>query len=437
MSHRLGFVGTRFAGSDGVSLESAKWAHVLEQHGHQIFWMAGEVDPELGSSMLVPEAHFTHPEIRRINEQAFRNITRSPELSREIHQLSNRLKDSLYEFVRRFKVEVLIVENALSLPMNIPLGVALNNFIAETGMPTIAHHHDFYWERRRFLVNSVADILWMAFPPALPFIQHVTINSFAQQALSSRHGASTLLIHNVLDFENPPTDCRSHATRFRNAIGLQPDDIMFLQPTRVIPRKGIEHSISLLSRLRNPKCKLVISHPAGDEGDEYQAALIDKAEHDSVDLRFAHTKVGNNRGMSSDGEETFTLEDAYAASDFVTYPSLYEGFGNALLEAFYFHKPVMVNRYASYVSDIEPRGFKAVTMDGYLTREVVAEVQRVLSDDNYRTEMVEHNYELGRAFFSYEVLRRTLGALITNLVGVELPRVPGGKGSGHGFNRHA
>ena len=27
--------------------------------------------------------------------------------------------------------------------MNLPLGVALTHFIAETGFPTIAHHHDF------------------------------------------------------------------------------------------------------------------------------------------------------------------------------------------------------------------------------------------------------------------------------------------------------
>ena len=41
------------------------------------------------------------------------------------------------------------------------------------------------------------------FPPTLPSIEHVTINSFAQHDLSWRTGASSILVPNVLDFENP------------------------------------------------------------------------------------------------------------------------------------------------------------------------------------------------------------------------------------------
>lgn len=44
MNQRIGFVSTRFAGTDGVSLEAAKWAEVLEQEGHECYWFAGELD---------------------------------------------------------------------------------------------------------------------------------------------------------------------------------------------------------------------------------------------------------------------------------------------------------------------------------------------------------------------------------------------------------
>ena len=40
----IGFVSTRFAGTDGVSLEAAKWAEVLDEAGHRCFWFAGELD---------------------------------------------------------------------------------------------------------------------------------------------------------------------------------------------------------------------------------------------------------------------------------------------------------------------------------------------------------------------------------------------------------
>ena len=113
------------------------------------------------------------------------------------------------------------------------------------------------------------------------------------------------------------------------------------------------------------------------------------------------------------------MADAYAHADFITYPSLYEGFGNALVEAFYFRKPVLVNRYSIFVSDIEPMGFRVITMNGYLTKDVVGHVQKIISDPVYRDEMVDNNYELGKAFFSYTVLRRKLRALITNFTGAD------------------
>ena len=415
---RIGFVSTRFSGTDGVSLESAKWARILWDHRHTSYWYAGKLDRDPGVSMLVPEAYFYDRDNVWINERSFGIRQRLPELTRKIYEVAEHLKDTLYEFKTKFELDLLVVENSLSLPMHIPLGVALTHFVAETGTPTIAHHHDFYWERPRFSVTSVADFLTMAFPPTLPTLQHVTINSFAQEDLSWRKGASSILVPNVLDFENEPSD-EPADTDFRTRIGLEPDDVLLLQPTRVVPRKGIEHSIALVSQLKNPKCKLVVSHESGDEGLEYQDALVELADHSGVDLRFVHTEIptANPFGVT-EGSGT-SLAEVYAQADLITYPSLYEGFGNALLEAFYYRKPVLVNRYAIFISDIEPKGFKVITMNGFLTRSVLEQVRKVISDEKHRQEMVDFNYELGKKFFSYSVLRRNLRSLITTFTGLD------------------
>ncbi len=416
---RLGFVGTRFAGTDGVSLEAAKWGRVLWDHRHVSYWFAGKLDTDPNVSMLVPHAYFGHSDIDWINQRIFGRNKRDPDITRLIYAISDHLKRSLYDFTRKFEIEILIIQNALCIPMNVPLGLAITNFIAETGFPTIAHHHDFYWERDRFSVNGVGDILSMAFPPSLPSIQHVTINSAAQQDLSHRTGNSSILVPNVLDFETPPPEPDEYASNFRKDIGIEEDDILFLQPTRVVPRKGIEHSISLVAALKNPKCKLVISHSSGDEGHEYQEALKEMAIAQNVTLIFTDEIVLEERGTTDDGRNTYTLGDAYSQADFITYPSLYEGFGNALLEAFYFKKPVLVNRYSIFITDIEPKGFKVISMNGFLTRDVVTQVQRVIHNPEYRQQMVDQNFELGKAFFSYAVLRRKLRALITNFTGAD------------------
>ncbi|MEM9354083.1 MAG: glycosyltransferase family 4 protein [Planctomycetota bacterium] len=419
IGHNIGFIGTRFAGTDGVSLEAAKWARMLWDHRHVSHWYGGKLDTNPEISSFVPHAHFGHPDIQWINDRIFGRTLRDPEVTRRIFALTEYLKRTIYDFTRKFEIEILIVQNALCIPMNVPLGVAITQFIAETGFPTIAHHHDFYWERDRFSVNAIGDILSMAFPPTMPSIQHVTINSAAQQALSHRCGASSVLVPNVLHFENPPPEVDEYASHFREDIGLQEDDVLFLQPTRVVPRKGIEHSINLIAALNNPKCKLIVSHESGDEGDDYLRALQEMADHQGVDLRMVSDHIAEEREIDEQGRRLYTLGDAYSVADFITYPSIYEGFGNALIEAFYYRKPVLVNRYSIFVTDIEPKGFQVITMNGYLTRDVVHHVEKVISDRDYREEMIDRNYELGRLFFGYAVLRRKLRALITNHTGMD------------------
>ncbi len=415
--YNIGFVSTRFAGTDGVSLESNKWASVLKDSGHSNYWLAGRLDRAPQDSMLVPHAFFQHQEIQYINRRIYGVTSRASMTTDMIFSISSYLRGYLYQFVQKFDIDILCVQNALCIPMNVPLGLALTNFIAETGIPTIAHHHDFYWERDRFAVNAIGDFLGTAFPPTLPSIQHVTINSFAQQDLCHRRGVSSDLVPNVLDFDNPPPNADEYVKSFRKDCGLEEDDIVFLQPTRIVPRKGIEHAISLLAEINNPKCKLVISHESGDEGEEYSTALQEMAKQRGVDLRIVSDQIDEVRGKNDRGGKLYTLGDAYSQADFITYPSLYEGFGNALIEAFYFKKPVLVNRYSIYVTDIEPKGFKCITMNGFLTSEVVSQVKQVIEDEKFRKEMVEENYALGNRFFSYSVLRSKLQALVTNVTG--------------------
>ncbi|MFW6414462.1 MAG: glycosyltransferase [Verrucomicrobiota bacterium] len=418
MPERIGFVSTRFSGTDGVSLESAKWAQVLWEHRHVSYWYAGRLDRAPDLSMCIPEAFFGHPENEWINAQIWGSNRRSPRVSRRITELKNYLKTTLYDFVKQFDISIIFAENVLSIPMHIPLGMALTELLAETKLPAIAHHHDFYWERIRFSVNSVHDYLDAAFPPHDPDLQHAVINRAAQEELSWRRGLSSELVPNVLDFENPPRAVDSYASDVRAEIGLKPDDIMILQPTRIVPRKGIEHAIKLVQLLGDRRYKLVITHQAGDEGEEYRETLADLAAEADVDLRFFATRVGEYRQINSAGQKIYTLWDIYPYADLVTYPSLYEGFGNALLEAFYFRKPVLINRYSIFARDIEPKGFKVPVMEGFVTQKLVEEVKRILEDEEYRMQMVDHNFAIAKRFYSYTALRRKLRTLISNITGL-------------------
>ncbi len=420
MGKNIGFVSTRFAGTDGVSLEAAKWAQMLWDHRHVSYWFAGVLDRSPEVSFLVPEAFFDHEENQWINRRVFGVQKRTPYITGRIHALREYLKIKLYEFIAKFKIDILIVQNAVTIPMHIPLGLAITELVAELGIPTVAHHHDFYWERTRFSVNAIQDYLQMAFPPKLPNIQHVVINSIAQEALALRTGISSIVIPNVLDFENEPQVDWEFTKNFRSELGFKEDDILFLQPTRVVQRKGIEHAIDLVHAIGDPRVKLIISHAAGDEGLDYYQWLQGYAAEHHVDMRLIAHHVGDRRGVNEDGTKRYALWDVYPHCDFVTYPSTYEGFGNAFLEAVYFRKPLLVNRYDVFVRDIEPQGFDVVVMDGYVSDRVVREVREILDSPERRQRMVEHNYAVATRRYSYSVLRRRLGFLISNFFGIEI-----------------
>ncbi|MDR2768515.1 MAG: glycosyltransferase family 4 protein [Treponema sp.] len=411
---RIGFISTRFKGTDGVSLETEKWRQVLERMGYECFFFSGLSDWDSERSMVLDLGFFGHPTVVDIQDRCFGATVRGEGLSGEIQAIRFRLKQAVYEFVEKFGIDLIIAENALTIPMHIPLGLAITEFIAETGIPAIAHHHDFAWERQRFSVNCVTDYLSMAFPPRLHTINHVVINSDARQQLSYRCGLASTIIPNVFDFDTEPPVLDDYARTMRADMGVRDGEILLLQPTRVIARKGIEHAIELASRLKDRKAKLLISHQERDEGSEYYQRTMDYAELLGVDLIVRPDIIGHARGTTADGKKKYSLWDCYLNADFVTYPSTYEGFGNAFLEALWFKKPILVNRYSIFQQDIEPLDFDVVVMDTYITPETVETVTAILDSPDGVQVMTAKNFELGRRFFSFSLLEQRLRQIMMN-----------------------
>jgi len=409
---RVGFISTRIAGTDGVSLEIRKWAEIIEGMGFQCHYIAGETDRPGDRAFEIPEAHFTHAAVRSITERAFGPGRRTSDLTEDIMRLTRYLRKQISIAVEALDLDILIAENCFTIPMNIPLGVALLQVVQEKSIPCLAHHHDFYWERERYLVTTTPDFIRAAFPPPLADMEHVVINSLAAEEFSRRTGLSCRVVPNVMDFSQPPAPVDDHARGFRRAIGLADDDLIVLQPTRVVARKGIEHAIELVRQLGDRRAVLVITHSSADEGDSYIQRIRRFADMLEVKLVLAEPWIADQRGTTPDGRQQFTIDDAYTQADLITYPSTYEGFGNAFLEAVYHRKPIVCNKYAIYRTDIEPCGFQIPLFDGFLTDEVVTEVRRALDDRPYRRAMVQHNYRVGRRFFSYDVVEHELISIL-------------------------
>ncbi len=133
------------------------------------------------------------------------------------------------------------------------------------------------------------------------------------------------------------------------------------------------------------------------------------------------------RRQTRDGKKIYSLWDTYVLADFITYPSLWEGWGNQFLEALRAKLPIMLFEYPVYEADIKDKGFRVVSLgakvEGYddlglaqVTPQVIEtaadQAVDLLTNPELRRDTVEHNFQVGRKYYSLESLRGYLAPLV-------------------------
>jgi len=418
---RIGIVIGRIGGVDGVALETEKWAAVLRRLGHEVHILTGELEAAVAGATVLSELAFSHPATLQEQDDAFFvQGADEAELLERLRRDATHIERHVLRWLREMRIDVLITQNSTTLPCHLTMGMALKRVIEQTGIPTIAHDHDFHWERGdRYDTRypGVRDIIDECFPPDLPNLTHVVINSYCRDSLQDRHGIDAHVVPNVMDFEagfGLPDDFNR---RLPEELGFGRDDIVLFQMTRVVRRKGIETAIELVERLDDPRVKLIVTgHATDDRNGEYlselerRAAQLQRPEQ----VQFAAHRFGNVRVATNGVPGKFSLSDGYASAHACTYFSRYEGFGNAFVEALAARVPIFVNNYEPvYWPDIGSKGFKTVQIENNeLTDRAVEDIRMVLTDGEHRAHIAEFNYDIGRRHFSYEVLGELLDELL-------------------------
>lgn len=408
----IGFISTRLAGVDGVSLETKKLVDILTEAGHACYYCAGELEHDSVEGYLVPKMHFADEEILSLTQEVFRTPNPSRDIIQRIYEIADELRPEIAKFVEKYAIDVLIPQNASTIPMNLSLGIAIRDYVERSQIPMICHHHDFYWERERFLNNGIHHILSTAFPPRGENIQHMVINTIAQKNLKAWFGLDSAYLPNVFDFDNSPPQPDAFANTFRSRLGLSDDDLIVLQPTRVVRRKSIEKGIELIRKLDDDRLIYLITGYEGDEKGGYGEWLREEADRSGIRYRFIADVVGDYR---DEEKGIYSLWDIYPHAHFITYPSIIEGFGNALIETLYFRKPLIVHTYPIYLANIKTAGVKAVEFNYDITDDVLEQTRRLIDDDAFRQDMAEHNYQVGLESFSYRVLKQVMMNLLENI----------------------
>ena len=284
-SGTLAVVSYRLGGTDGVSVEAAKWGGAFRSLGFDVTTVAGagradRLVPGLAIDAVVSD----------------------------VAALRTEVADALSG------ADLVIVENLCSLPLNPVAGETVAATIA--GRPAILRHHDLSWQRPR--------LAHLGPPPTDPAWRHMCINARSKRELAAR-SIEADVFYNCFDPSPRPGD-RSTA---RTALELGEDELVVLQPTRAIARKNVAGGLRLAMDLGAVYWLL---GPPEDGYDRELERLVEAARH----------KI---RVLQGPAWPEATLADAYAACEVVTLPSTWEGFGNPSVESALYRRPLAIGPY--------------------------------------------------------------------------------------------
>ena len=283
---RLAVVSYRLGGADGVSIEAAKWSDALRAVGFTVRTVAGEGSADVVVPGLAAGAKVT-----------------------DLGSLTDEVAAALGE------ADLVLVENLCSLPLNPEAGAAVA--AALRGRPAILRHHDLAWQR--------AQLSHLGPPPDDAAWRHVCINERSRRELAARSIAATTF-YNCFD-PDPPLGDREPA---RSALGVRPDELLVLQPTRAIARKNVAGG------LRAAKAVDATYWLLGPAEDGYG---------DDLERLLAAGERGGTRVLRGQPFDGATIADAYAACDVVALPSTWEGFGNPSVESATHRRPLVIGPY--------------------------------------------------------------------------------------------
>lgn len=382
--YRIGIIHYRVGRTDGVSLEIAKRKEILTSLGHEVHMIAGEFSN--GHDYFIPKLEVDLPEIIEIKENAFsfykKHSLTPEELIQQIDIISNEIKKSFLHYHQKNELDILLIHNIFAFGLHLPAAKAFAEIVDEENIPVIATNHDYYWERDEYTKvsdSTVQDFLDTYIPYKHPKITYVSINSLAQKELVRRRGIKSVVMGDTIDFDKPAWQVDDYNKDFLSDIGAKDNDLIILQATRIVRRKGIGLAIDVVEELTKRKEELVgqqlyngktitkdsdivLVLPGFTElvDRPYRASLEEKISKTNIKALFINNLVGAKRKLNE--HKKYSLWDCYAHADIITYPSLFEGWGNQFIEAVFAKKPIILFEYPVFKADIKKEGYFYISL---------------------------------------------------------------------------
>ena len=415
------------------------------------------------------------------------------------------LTETLADCIEKNNITLLYLLNVCSNPGNVSLALATVLVSEYWGIPVINNNHDFYWEggnrqvdiekhhlkpgpRDFFFTNahvgeffSTLEVLfpwesrsWMTVNinenqvrhvieinghnPANVFLLGTVVDTADFEPISKRESINTFLqigiifknrVYSIRDvlkkksgFTREPFLCGNSSEEEFDFVN---NNILMLQPTRILNRKRIEINFKLITKLlqqkdfiskfkENPQLKIsvIISGPIPVGQRDYFYRLVEKfsafmekipAEFRSkIYLGFLFSAFDTAEYRAAH-KNPLSITDLYKAASLILLPSESEGRGLPLIEAAAAGKPVFCRRYEpeQVYSEVigehldESQRLRVLEFKKDIPDALVKSTVQRLFYPQDSIEDVEHNENVIKSRYNIESLKRALNTIIYKL----------------------
>ncbi|MFC1723080.1 glycosyltransferase family 4 protein [Nanoarchaeota archaeon] len=397
---------------DAISVEAENWIQKYSKLGYKVHLIAGKFGEPVDLPHLeLPEIDYKHPEVRGVKSIIFgTKLDKQGKKAAEIllNNLTNRIKGPLKKYLTNNKIQILSVEDALVSMKNLPLNVALSDLVKDLNMPTISRFHYFPWDNTYFTKNDNFPKVTDNIPQKIPNIIYIANTDSARKKLNNLKKINARVIPNTINTDKLITH-DPYNKDFRKDLGIPKDALIFMQPTRAKRNKSVEKAIRIVSEINQITKKdnilLITGSPVYQRGNYFEA-LIKQMKKLNVNVVFANDRVFLGRHENKD-RKFYSIGDAYEHADFIIYPNTSDAFGNPVIEAAAYGKPLIVNRYPN-LDEFLNKGLKAVVMENKLTQETISDIYEIIADPKKKQDMIENNLKLIKEHYSSDILDEKL-----------------------------
>ncbi len=339
----------------GVEMVVRDHARILSNLGFKLY-LLGATGKKFRKEIDVRLAKSFDPK----NEQV---LTTQEDLNKGIvpehfQLLVRKYEKIIFLWIKKNKIETVIVHNILSRHYNLALTSAIVNLAQQT------HHHlkwitwihdasyidTFYTKIPQDLKNTFP---WNLIAHPQKHITYVAVSKTRKQELLKMYGKWTPInvIPNGLDINKMLPLPRQSRLLFSEMLERSPDYIAAI-PVRIAQRKNIEYAISFAKVARDEFHKNFLfvvtgaAHLQNSNTTSYLSFLKNEIAKHQLQKQFIFLyeyKLHTKEKMEKFDINKLNIRDLYLLCDFLFLPSKGEGFGLPLIEAGFIRLPIFAS----------------------------------------------------------------------------------------------